>query len=361
MPRPTQLGRVRAKIATPNLREVEPVVRGFYPWAEGASIVEPVGTSFLAGFRIAMEQPGAVATMRGLQDLPREWQGFAAEGAGMATAIRDQAMPGRKNFHKLLSVSGGRHTYMMHVGLGWALARLPRQLWPNLEEYDPAVAPLILDGYGFHEVFFRTECTIRDRTVKFPLEKWPGDPGDAQHQLHQGVGRGMWFVAGGSPLLVSELFDTFPTQYASSLWAGVGLAATYAGGRDTDALAELLHRAGPHAPWVRQGSAFAVEARHRANTINSHTPIAAAALCDSTVERLIDLTAAQRPPAQAADSGDWSIYETWRTNVAAELDTDVMALDGVADSWTGIDVHETDDMAVMTAANGPRPAGKDEP
>lgn len=311
---------VRARLTTPSSREVEPEVRGFYGWSEGPTIVRPVGLSFLAGYRIGMEQPGAVGVMRQLQDLPRQWQGFAAEGAGMSVAIRSRLEPWhRDEFHKLVSTSGGRHSYMMHVGLGWALARLPQFTWPDLSQFDPAVAPLILDGYGFHEVFFHTEATLGVRGPLFPWKRWPGGREDAEQQVMQGIGRGCWFVGGGDPVVVHDMIDSFESRYRSSMWAGVGLAATYAGGRSAAGLRELVDRAGDDACWLRQGCAFATEARHRASTLTRHTALAAEVLCGRTVEDLVGVCAAVRPSAQESDSGNLSMYEQWRASIAKEL------------------------------------------
>lgn len=312
--------KLRASLTTPSDVEVEPEYRGFYQWAEGPSIVQPVGRSFLKGYRIGMREPDATAVVRRLMELPREWQGFAAEGAGMSVAIRSALEPWHRNeFHRLVSVSGGRHTYMMHVGLGWALARLPRRLWPDLSKIDPGVGPLILDGYGFHEVFFNTTNTLRDRDVAFPTKRWPGSPEDARHQLMQGIGRGMWFVAGGSPALVAEIFSTFHTDYAPSLWAGCGLAATYAGGRDRQALTELVDLAGEHASWLRQGCAFAAQARSLAGTTTDHTHLAAETLCSLSVNDLSSIATAHQPTPQRIDSGDWGAYEEWRARIAGDL------------------------------------------
>ena len=43
---------------------------------------------------------------------------------------------------------------MMHVGLGWALARLRRSVTPYLAQLDPLLGWLAVDGYGFHEGYF---------------------------------------------------------------------------------------------------------------------------------------------------------------------------------------------------------------
>lgn len=325
------LRRLRANALTPSLREVDPTRRGFYGWESGDSVVRPVGEAFLRGYRIGMEHAGATEVMRGLQDVPVGMQGFAAEGAAMAVAVRGMLEPWRRaEFHRLVSVSGGRHAYMMHVGLGWALARMPLPLWPDLHRVDPMIGPLVLDGYGFHEVFFDTARVLSEKTVlrarglrrergRFPFDRWPGSEQDAVQQLMQGVGRGLWFVCGGSPGRLDTVIRSFAPDRQGSMWAGVGLAATYAGGRDAEGLRELKEAAGTHTGWLRQGSAFAAEARHRAGTTTAHTPVAVRVLCGTDLEEAVRACADTRPPGREADGGDWAVYERWRHRLAERL------------------------------------------
>ncbi|MBO0611240.1 DUF1702 family protein, partial [Myceligenerans salitolerans] len=236
----------------------------------------------------------------------------------------------RAAFHELVSVSGGRHSYMMHVGLGWALARMPLPLWPDLRRVDPMIGPLVLDGYGFHEVFFHTAQVLSEKTVlrnrglsrkrgPFPFDRWPGPREQGIQQLMQGVGRGLWFVSGGSPARLDTIITSFAADQRGSMWAGVGLAATYAGGRDAEALHELREAAGTDLAWLRQGSAFAAEARHRAGTVTAHTPVAVRVLCGTDLDDAVNACAITRPPGQRADRGDWSVYEEWRHRLAEHL------------------------------------------
>lgn len=313
----TQLRRIRRQLMTPALIEVDPERRGFYSWESGNSIVQPVGRAFLIGYGAAMHEPKSHAAIGRVQRLPSRWRGFAMEGAAMATTVRAALEPWhRRELDRFLMTSGARHGYMSYVGIGWALARLPRFAWPDLARFDPLLSPLILDGYGFHQTFFKTSEVMRAKGIRFPLSRWPGPAGEANQQLMQGVGRGMWFVAGGNPAVARSCFEKLPVEYHESLWAGLGLAVAYAGGRDEDGLRVLAEQAGPFMPWVRQGASFAVEARVRAGTVTAHTRLASAALFHKDPGELVDIVAAERPSAPQIDSGDYSAYEQWRTAVA---------------------------------------------
>src|ERR1022692_1923089 len=72
----------------------------------------------------------AGTTPRSLGAIDAELQGFAFEGAAMALTLLDHFMPvNRGRFHRFLHGEGAPHFYMLHVGAGWAMARLPWLGW----------------------------------------------------------------------------------------------------------------------------------------------------------------------------------------------------------------------------------------
>lgn len=311
---------LREHLLLPAEREVDPRVRGFHAWEDGASIVEPVGRAFLTGYRAGLRSRSTRQAARAIQSMTPRWRGFAMEGLGMASGIRDGLGPGGRRFADLLVHSGERHGYMFHVGLGWALARLPRAMWPRLDRFDPVVAPLVLDGYGFHEAFFRTEQVLATRRVSFPFQqRWPGRASEGEQQLMQGVGRALWFVSGGSPTVLTELVDGFEERLRGSLWAGGGLAAAYAGGCEVSTLRELQEVSGAHRAWLAQGASFGIEARVRASLTIPGTETAALELCGRRASEVSAITWESRPDPARVDAGDWSVYEDWRREVAARL------------------------------------------
>ncbi|MFR9753659.1 DUF1702 family protein [Nocardia sp. 004] len=310
---------LRERIMLPHEREVDPAHRGFFAWAEGPSITEYVGRSFLTGYGTGLRASTPQQAATALQVLAPQWRGFAMEGLGMAAGVRDGLRPGGRQFADLMVYSGERHGYMLYVGLGWSLARLPRFAWPQLDRLDPLLGPLVLDGYGFHETFFHTEAVLARRAVPFPERYWPGTRADSEQQVMQGVGRALWFVAGGNPNVLTEMVDRFAAGTHGSLWAGIGLAAAYAGGRDAVTLRRLREGAHEHGRWIAQGAAFAIDARLRAGLDVPHTETAARELCGRSAAEASAITWQARPDAMRIDVGDWSVYEEWRQAVAARL------------------------------------------
>lgn len=246
---------LRRRILTPALSSTSLDVRGFRKKNPTSQrLLETVGRSFLEGYGRIVEAPDARAAEPRLEAIPREFRGFAYEGAAMACSIMD-ALPGSKaqRLTGLLAGRGGAHTYMAYVGIGWAMARLPRPLHPDIEKTDPLLRWLILDGYGFHQAYFRTTRYVhgQHREQKLP---WPQHQASyAQRAVDQGIGRALWFVGGTDVDAVLSLTDAFPPARRADLYSGVGLAATYAGGAGADELLRLREGAGVYRPQLLQG------------------------------------------------------------------------------------------------------------
>ena len=221
---------------------------------------------------------------------------------------------GRHHVADLLASRGDAHVYMAYVGVGWAMARLPRMLWSTLHAPDPLLRWLVLDGYGFHQAYFRTERYVHERHVEqqFP---WPRDHGGyAARAIDQGIGRALWFVGGTEAARVANMIDRFPASRRADLYSGAGLAATYAGGAGESELRAFFTHAGEYRPQVAQGSAFAAGARVRADLVMPHTEVATQVFCGMAPEqakKLTDEALVDLPPDGAAPS-----WEVWRRRIA---------------------------------------------
>ncbi|WP_329162444.1 DUF1702 family protein [Streptomyces anulatus] len=310
---------LRRRILTPALSSTSLEVRGFRkknPTAQ--ELLETVGRSFLEGYGRIVEAPDSQAAEPRLEAIPREFRGFAYEGAAMACSIMD-ALPGSRGrrLSGLLAGRGGAHMYMAYVGIGWAMARLPRMLHPGTEDTDPLLRWLILDGYGFHQAYFHTDRYVhrQHRERKLP---WPEDQASYAHRaVDQGIGRALWFVGGTDVDAVLALVEAFPPARRGDLFSGVGLAATYAGGAGADELLRLREGVGAYRPQLLQGSAFAAEAREHAGLTVPHTQLATEVLCGMKPHEAAGVCRELRPGA--SDRVDTPAYETWRQGIAGAL------------------------------------------
>jgi hypothetical protein len=239
-------------------------------------------------------------------------RGFAFEGAAMALALLDRLTPWRTTrWQSFMTGPGAPHIYMVHVGVGWALARLPRRLEPALKQFDRLLRWLVVDGYGSHEGYFHWPRSVRAQVVPRQLA------GYARRAFDQGLGRSLWFVEGADGERIRSTIRAFPESRQTDLWSGVGLACAYAGGGDRANLEALCRAAGPyHAPFG-QGAAFAAKARQRAGNPSADTERACEVLCGLSADqaaKLTDTALEDLPP-----DGSLPAYEVWRTRIQSVL------------------------------------------
>ncbi|WP_281287443.1 DUF1702 family protein [Amycolatopsis cihanbeyliensis] len=319
------MGRVRRRILTPNVSETHLEFRGFPEKnQQSRELLETAGGSFLTGFAYAAEAASVVEVEQNLETVEREFQGFAYEGAGMAFAIRDGLPVGhRHHVVDFLSGPAKEHTYITYVGVGWALARLPKFCWPAVTSgvTDPLLRWLVHDGYGFHQAYFRTEKYVNQQFREQDFG-WPDDgpQGYAGRAIDQGIGRAMWFVGGTDVTLVANMINKFDADRRPDLFAGVGLAATYAGGAGEPELRTLAERAGDCRAQLAQGSAFAASARVIAGLVTPHTELATRVLCGVTPEHADQICQESVPAEHTTGSeGGKPAFEVWRQRIADKL------------------------------------------
>ena len=277
--------------------------------------LERVGSTFVEGYHAGLRMTRPAELGLRLDKVELQWQGFAYEGAAMALALLDLIAPWKRNRWKaFLEGPGAEHAYMVHVGAGWAAARVPwvrRNLGRRIEHLDPLLRWLVVDGYGFHEGFFHWTRYADGRAVPEQLT------GYAPRAFDQGLGRCLWFIEGADVSRVVATINSFPSPRRPDLFAGIGLACTYAGGVDEDEMENLREAAGAHWPQLAQGSAFAAKARQRAGNLIPHTELACRTLCGMSAEEaaaITDHTLADLPPDPNRPA-----YELWRQRIQETL------------------------------------------
>ena len=309
---------LRRRLITPNAKSTKVGARGFHVKNPvSTELLETVGSTFLQGYGIAAGSRSPADATPGLDTIAAQFRGFGYEGAAMGFAMVDALRlgPGGQT-RAFLDGPGRDHVYMAYVGIGWAMARLPRIRWGALPLPDPLLRWLALDGYGFHQAYFRTARYVHGHARPHRL-RWPEHDGYAANVVDQGIGRAMWFVAGTDVDVLADLIERFPPERRADLYSGAGLAATYAGGADEDELARFVERAGEHRPQVAQGAAFAAVARVRAGLVVPHTRLATQILCGTSPDQALHVTEDARRRARAAP--DRPAYATWRRLVADEF------------------------------------------
>jgi hypothetical protein len=297
-------------------RETSFARRGFQTCdPEAQRRLERVGEFFLAGYHAALETADNGELESRLRALEPEYQGFAFEGAAMSLTLLDHCMPWKQARRPGFAAGPGEpHTYMMHVGAGWAFARLP-WIRPRMERalagMDALLRWLALDGYGFHEGYFHWRASISEQRVPSGLSAY------GARAFDQGLGRSLWFVRGADPDRISETITSFPAPRRADLWSGVGLACAYAGGASNAAIARLAEAGRRYRAELAQGAAFAAKARLRAGIAADHTEAACRILCDMPAREAAAITddALKNPPVD----GEQPAFEIWRRRIQREF------------------------------------------
>jgi len=282
--------------------------------------IERVGLTFLEGYHAALEESASEPLCRRLDEVAEEFRGFAYEGAAMSLFLVDRLSPWpRRRFEEFCQGGGSAHIYMVQVGAGWALARLPFGLQRNVARLDPLLRWLAYDGYGFHQGFFHGRQAVAG-SQRVPKRV----RGYARRAFDQGLGRSLWFVEGAEVRQIPLTIGTFADTRHADLWAGVGLAATYAGGVDRAALETLRAAAAEFTPALAQGAAFAAEARLRAGNVTERTELASRVFCGMSAGEAAEVTA-QMLLDLPRDSTELPAFEVWRQRIKACFSPDVAA------------------------------------
>jgi hypothetical protein len=259
---------------------------------------------FLVGYHAALQENKLEALSGKLQRVKLEYRGFAYEGAAMALTLRDAITLGPSRLTELMEGAGKRHIYMLHVGAGWACARLPWLRWrieAFIRRFDPVLRWLVLDGYGFHQGYFHFKEPLITAVKRLSM--------DARHVFYQGVGRSLWFVHGCDFHQISTTISGFPAIYQGDAWSGIGLACAYAGGVRVAEMEEAVLLADGFESALAQGAAFAAKARRLAGNEAAHTEAACAVLSRMSAEEAAALC--DRALAQV-DRDSSSPYQQWR-------------------------------------------------
>jgi hypothetical protein len=276
--------------------------------------LERSAATFVLGYNTALASKTNVMLATQLEEIDHALRGFAYEGAAMGLALLDFFSPWNKRFLPFTHEEGNAHIYMLYVGWGWTMGRLPRKQMKTTKRtpYDPLLSWLAYDGYGFHEGFFSWKKTILQHHHPSALPQ-----GYAHRAFDQGLGRSLWFVGCGDISLIASYINAFPPARQPDLWSGVGLACTYAGGVTAEKIQMLCEVSAPFHSHLAQGAAFALKARQRAGNLTEYTTLASNMICKLSthdIVQLVDSSLHNLPLDEHKPT-----FELWRRRIQASL------------------------------------------
>ncbi|RUT02787.1 enediyne biosynthesis protein [Dulcicalothrix desertica PCC 7102] len=320
---------LRQYLFTISCEEVTFAKRGFYSKdIEVQQRLENIGNTFLHGYHTAIAIDNLETLVWKLNNVETELRGFAFEGAAMGLALLDYFTPWKHRIETFLTIGAASHVYMVYVGIGWALARIPlsvdrylaqlnKEVTKNtnnleiqnskLRNIHPLFGWLTIDGYGFHQGYFNASRYVRQQIIPREIT------GYARRVFDQGLGRSLWFVDGADVNRISVTIRSFDDRRQADLWSGVGLACTYAGGVDCAEEEALLLAADIYCPHLAQGAAFAAKARSLAGNSETHTEMTCQVLCKMSAEAASQITdiALKNLPIDGIET----VYEVWRQRI----------------------------------------------
>jgi len=291
-------------------RDVEFANRGFHA---GESHIrkhlEHIGAIFVYGYGLALEDRGEPELAREISRMDPLTRGFAFEGAAMALALLDRLAPGSGRLPAFIGGAGEAHEYMVLVGEGWAIGRVPWLRYAPERAITGFREPLhwlAIDGYGFHEGYFRT----RERVER--QRKPRGLSAAGQRAFDQGLGRSLWFSQCADVERIATTIGRFSEERRADLWSGAGLACAYAGGVRRAAVEALHVKAGAYSSRLAVGAAFAAKARQRAGNPAPHTAMG----CDVFAGMSCEEAAAITDETLRSAPED---YMMWQERIAAAI------------------------------------------
>jgi hypothetical protein len=274
------------------------------------STLEGAAGAFLDGFNAELASPPGRPP--DLSPLPPARRGFAAEGAAMAAALLDAVNPaGTRRLAALRAAYDDRYAYLVHVGVGWSMAKLHRRRPPRATADAPLLRWLAYDGLGFCRAFFASPRRYA---------RWSAHPASCPPTCdirYQGLGRSLWFRACADPDTLAGYVAALPRRHHGDVWSGVALAATYAGGVAPQTLARLAEVAAGYRAALAQGAAFGAEAWRLCGCAPAHARTGVASLANVSLEDAAEWTWRARRGLDVPDA-DATHYRRWRLAVQQE-------------------------------------------
>jgi hypothetical protein len=268
--------------------------------------LDAVVHSFAAGYNSALAASRDALDFTGIS---HDLRGFAFEGAAMSRTLLDLITLTRgRRLRGLAHGPGQRYIHLIHVGAGWAFARMRVRPWTGVRFGDPFLRWLAWDGWGFHQAYFKPLEVFTQRQVERAARS------DVRPIRDQGAGRALWFYAAADPTRIAEIIGGFAAARRADLWSGVGLAASYTGAQAPDCLDALLAAATIHRSDLAQGAAFAAKAHVLSGAVPPHSATAIEVL--TGVEPVIAADWTDVSLREAARGPDTPAgYQAWRAGI----------------------------------------------
>jgi hypothetical protein len=273
--------------------------------------------AFINGYNTALEVGLSHILFSELQAFDINLRGFANEGAGMGLAMIDYTSFGHKSKFQKFVDENPNYKGMAHVGAGFAISVLNRDIEKSLAPMEPMERWWAIDGYGFYNGVNNWKQSIEKQIVPSKVT------GYARRAFDRGLGRSIWFLFSADLDRIVKKLQEFPESRRADIWSGIGVASTYAGGVSEETLRNFKAAAGCYTSYVSLGSTQAAYARYMAHNIVEHNDLASSVYCGMSAESAAKLTIEVKKElninANEKVFVGQPIYEVYRENIRTRL------------------------------------------
>ena len=241
-----------------------------------------------------------------------EFRSIAYEATAMELAIQDLANGISLDKWYTLLEKSKEHDVHVHVGLGWALAKLQISPSKYIESLRPLLKWRVVDGMGYYFGLFNRRRTLIQCEFPELLEE------NAKAPFDQGVGRSIWYISKADPEQVTAYINNFSEGRHSNLWKGLGIAVTYVGGCTNEKLKLIYEAAGEHQKYLVCGATLACRARVFSKTDNESSSKVIQAWSNMNAEEACQLSIDKETDLEGEEGME---YEQWIQRIADSLKT----------------------------------------
>lgn len=274
----------------------------FYRMSRVAATIAVVNNAAL------LETPLAVDLL--LSTIDPDMRPFGAEAVGMGYYSRFIATEKRENlFAPYLQGPGARFGGLPYTGIGMSAQKLGVPVLEALGDVTGFFKWHVLDGFSFWGGRWQWEKLGATRAPCAEVSP------DLYPAYDRGLGRSAWFNFGADPSKVAAWAEGFEAGRKPFIWAGVGVASTFTGGCEMDALAHLKSRANADgmSGWLAAGSTHGLATRRWCGCDSAYNRRAVEALTGRTAD---DAAAFAKEMLERVSNDDADSYRTWYSLMA---------------------------------------------
>jgi enediyne biosynthesis protein E3 len=215
-----------------------------------------------------------------LANLDPDLRFFGLEGAGTGVFARETRDPGAKGWmERFLEQTSPDHAIAFYTGCGMRLAMQGGDHTQVIQRFSSLDRWFVLNGLGFMRVLLDFGRYRQEREPLAGLNR------SEQRIADRGVGRACWFRGYGDVAAVAEKAHAFSVDRRPDVWQGVGVASTFAGGVEPEALVRLLALAAPYQAELAVGAVMSAGTRFNLGAVTHHTQRAAEILAGTSPEQ----------------------------------------------------------------------------